>query len=411
MRGALFNAMTPGWTRDGEWISFPSMSSTARAITLLERLVGIDTTSALSNVPLIEFVRAELAALGVEARVMMEGDKANLHAIIGPRVAGGIALSAHVDCVPVEGQAWLADPFQLRRQDGRLIGRGTTDMKGFVACALAMVPAMLAADLVRPFHLCLTHDEETTFRGAERLMDELGHEAPPPALCIVGEPSAMTPIVAHKGYASWDVVITGLSGHSSRADETANALMAAAEAVSWLKAEARHLAAQGRRVEGFLPPYTTVHAGTFHSGTVLNIVPDRAEFTFEIRSVPGDLADDILSRFVTHVESAILPELRAVHPASTMTVSPRSVAPALALDDPHPLRAMTQRASGSNSLGFVSYGTEAGFYQRAGIPTIVCGPGHIAQAHQPEEWIAESQIEACCTFLARLIEDQEHGTR
>jgi acetylornithine deacetylase len=337
---------------------------------------------------------------------MVDDGKANLHAIIGPRVAGGIALSAHVDCVPVEGQDWRADPFVLRRENGRLIGRGACDMKGFTACVLAMVPEMLAAGLARPFHLCLTHDEETTFRGAARLMDELGHDGPPPAFCIVGEPSGMAPIVAHKGYASWNVAITGLSGHSSRADETANALMAAAEAVAWLKAEARHFATRGRRVEGFVPPYTTVQAGTFQSGTVLNSVPDRAEFTFEVRSVPGDAAEDILARFVAHVESVILPELRAVCSTSAMTVTPRAVAPGLALDESHPLLALTQRASGSNSLGFVSYGTEAGFYQRAGLPAIVCGPGHLAQAHQPEDWIAESQIEACCAFLARLVESQ-----
>lgn len=384
----------------------PSMSSIARAIALLERLVGFDTTSARSNAPLIEFVRRELAAHGIESRVMMEGEKANLHAIIGPRVAGGIALSAHVDVVPVEGQDWLADPFLLRREKGRLIGRGSCDMKGFLACVLALVPEMMAADLAHPFHLCLTHDEETTFRGADRLMDELGHDGPPPAFCIVGEPSGMAPIVAHKGYASWDVVFTGLSGDSSRADETANALMAAAEAVAWLKEEARRFATKGRRVEGFVPPYTTVHAGTFHAGTVLNIVPDRAEFTFEIRSVPGDEATEVLARFVAHVESELLPELRAVHPASTMTVTQRAAAPGLDLDESHPLLALVQRASGSNSLGHVSYGTEAGFFQRAGIPSIVCGPGHIAQAHQPEEWIAEAQIEACCKFIARLIEDQ-----
>lgn len=401
--------MTPRMDARPRVDKLASMSSIARAIALLERLVAFDTTSARSNADLIAFVRQELAAQGIESRVMMEGEKANLHAIIGPRVAGGIALSAHVDVVPVEGQAWLADPFVLRREKGHLIGRGACDMKGFLACALAMVPAMLAADLARPFHLCLTHDEETSFRGADRLMDELGHDGPPPALCIVGEPSGMAPIVAHKGYASWNVVFTGLSGHSSRADETANALMAAAEAVAWLKAEARRFATQGRRVAGFAPEYTTVHVGTFHAGTVLNIVPDRAEFTFEVRNVPGDLAEEILARFVAHVESAILPELRAIHPTSAMTVTPRAVAPALDLDESHPLLALAQRASGSNSLGFVSYGTEAGFYQRAGIPAIVCGPGDIAQAHKPEEWIAESQIEACCNFLARLIESQRRG--
>lgn len=373
---------------------------------MLARLVGFDTTSARSNVALMDFVRAELAAHGVESRVMVEEGKANLHAIIGPRVEGGIALSAHVDCVPVDGQDWLADPFTLREDGEKLIGRGSTDMKGFLACILAMLPEFTGADLARPFHLCLTHDEETSFRGAARLMDELAHEAPPPAFCIVGEPSSMAPVIAHKGYASWDVVFTGLSGHSSRAHETANALMAAAEAVAWLKAEARHFLREGRRVEGFEPPYTTIHAGTFHSGTVLNIVPDRAAFTFEIRAVPGDDSDAILARFVAHVEGAILPELRAVYPASEMRLSVRAAAPPLGLAEAHPLVLLAQRASGRNAAGFVSYGTEAGYYQRAGIPAIVCGPGDIAQAHQPEEFITTAQLLACCDFLGRLIERQ-----
>lgn len=373
---------------------------------MLARLVGFDTTSARSNVALMDFVRAELAAHGVESRVMIEDGKANLHAIIGPRVEGGIALSAHVDCVPVEGQDWLADPFTLREDGEKLIGRGSTDMKGFLACILAMLPEMTAAPLARPFHLCLTHDEETSFRGAARLMDELAHDAPPPAFCIVGEPSSMAPVIAHKGYASWDVVFTGLSGHSSRAHETANALMAAAEAIAWLKAEARHFIREGRRVEGFEPPYTTIHAGTFHSGTVLNIVPDRAEFTFEIRAVPGDDSDAILARFVAHVESIILPELRAVYPASEMQLRVRAAAPPLGLAEAHPLVLLAQRASGRNAAGFVSYGTEAGYYQRAGIPAIVCGPGDIAQAHQPEEFITTAQLLACCDFLGRLIERQ-----
>ena len=382
------------------------MTSIGQIQTMLTRLVGFDTTSARSNVPLIEFVRAELEAHGIESRVMIEAGKANLHAIIGPRVEGGIALSAHVDCVPADGQAWLADPFTLRDDGENLIGRGSTDMKGFVACILAMLPEFTAAHLARPFHLCLTHDEETSFRGAARLMDVLDRYAPPPAFCIVGEPSGMAPVIAHKGYASWDVIFTGLSGHSSRAHETANALMAAAEAIAWLKAEARNFSREGRRVEGFEPPYTTVHAGTFHSGTVLNIVPDRAEFTFEIRTVPGDDSNVVLARFVAHVESVILPEMQAVFPACTMELRVRSKAPPLGIAEAHPLVLLAQRASGRNAAGFVSYGTEAGYFQRAGIPAIVCGPGDIAQAHQPEEFIAKSQLLACCDFLGRLIERQ-----
>ena len=372
----------------------------------LARLVGFDTTSARSNAELIEWVRSELESHGVESRVSMEKGKANLHAIIGPRIEGGIALSAHVDCVPVEGQEWLADPFVLRVDGARLIGRGTTDMKGFVACILAMLPAMVDAHLARPFHICLTHDEEVSFRGAARLMPELDRYAPPPAFAIIGEPSSMAPVIAHKGYASWDVVFTGLSGHSSRAHETANALMAAAEAIAWLKAEARDFIREGRRVEGFEPPYTTLHAGTFHSGTVLNIVPDRAEFTFEIRTVSGDDAQAILARFVAHVESVILPDLRTTFPGCEMRLSVRSWAPPLGLAEAHPLVLLAQRASGRNAAGFVSYGTEAGYFQAAGIPAIVCGPGDIAQAHQPEEFIEADQLLACCDFIGRLIEQQ-----
>jgi acetylornithine deacetylase len=382
------------------------MSSMQRATDLLARLVAFDTTSAKSNAPLIAWVAETLRAEGVEARVMEQGGKANLHARIGPPAPGGIALSAHTDCVPVEGQEWKADPFTLRRENGRLIGRGSSDMKGFLACVLAMVPAMQKAPLARPFHICLTHDEETNFSGAARLMGELGGLGPRPAWCVVGEPTGMAPVIAHKGYASWDVEFTGLSGHSSRTHETANALMAAAEAVAWLKNEARRFAREGRRVEGFAPPHTTVHAGTFHSGTVLNIVPDRAAFTFEVRAVPGDDAAEVLARFVAHVEAAILPEMRAVFPAATMKLRARADAPPLGLASDHPLLLATIRASGRNAAGSVSYGTEAGFYERAGIPAIVCGPGHIEQAHQPEEWIAESELAACCDFLARLIERQ-----
>jgi acetylornithine deacetylase len=372
----------------------------------LARLVGFDTTSRNTNLPLLRWAEAELARHGVTARLMERDGKANLHAIIGPPVAGGIALSAHVDCVPVEAQAWTSDPFTLRRDGGRLYGRGTTDMKGFVACMLAMVPEFVAAPLARPIHLCLTHDEETTFEGAERLMPELAHDAPPPAWCVVGEPTSMRPVIAHKGYASWDVTVTGLSGHSSRTDATANALMAAAEAVAWLAAEHRRFVAEGRRVEGFEPPHTTVHAGTFHSGTVLNIVPDRADFTFEVRTVPGDDAREVLARFQAMLEGEIMPRLHATHPGAGFEIRRRAFAPALGLPETHPLTLATQRLTGRNSAARVSYGTEAGYFEAAGIAAIVCGPGDIAQAHQPDEFIEESELESCLGFLRRLAERQ-----
>jgi acetylornithine deacetylase len=376
------------------------------AVALLGQLVSFDTTSRNSNLPLIRWVEAWLAARGVESHVMLDtaGEKANLHAVVGPRVPGGVALSAHVDCVPVEGQAWRADPFTLRREDGRLIGRGTADMKGFAACAIAMLPRLAAMALQRPVHLCLTHDEETTAAGARALVPRLGEGQPPPGLCIVGEPTGMAPVIGQKSYASWDVTVTGLSGHSSRTTETANALQAAAEGVAWLAARARAFAGEGRRAAGFEPPWTTVHVGTFHAGTILNIVPDRADFTFEVRGIPGDDAGAVLAGLQAFMESEVLPALRAVAPDAHMVVRERSALPAFDLAEDAPLALLVQRLTGCNHVARVSYGTEAGFFHAAEIATIVCGPGHIAQAHQPEEWVAESEMAACIDFLGRLAD-------
>ncbi len=382
------------------------MAQLEDAVGLLARLVAFDTTSRNSNLDLIHFVRAELEAHGIPCQVRPDesGRKANLHAVVGPAVAGGIALSGHVDCVPVEGQDWLADPFTLRRAAGRLTARGACDMKGFVACMLVAAGAAARRELARPLHLLITFDEETTFAGARQMAASMPTDAPLPAMCVVGEPTSMAPVIAHKGYASWDARVTGLSGHSSRQDSTANALHAAAEAVAWIAARARAFASTGRRDPGFTPPHTTVHAGTFQAGTVLNIVPDLATFTFEVRSVPGDDPLAVLAALRDHLETTVMPPLRAVHPACVATFTERAFAPALALAEDHALTLLTQRITGRNSAGRVSYGTEAGFYQGIGIPTIVCGPGDIAQAHQPEEWLPEADLATCLHYLGRLTE-------
>jgi acetylornithine deacetylase len=217
----------------------------------------------------------------------------------------------------------------------------------------------------------------------------------------------MTPVVAHKGYASWDVTVTGRAGHSSQTHRTANALEAAAEAVAWLKRAARRFAAQrresgGRSGAGFEPPWTTVHTGTFWAGTILNIVPDRAEFTFEVRSIPGDSAEALLAELKAFLEAEVLPGLRAGAPEAGFRFAPRCLGPALDLPEEHELATLVKRLAGRNDVAKVSYGTEAGIFQQAGIPTIVCGPGEVAQAHQPDEWIAESEIAACMGFLRRL---------
>jgi acetylornithine deacetylase len=373
---------------------------------MLERLVGFDTTSRNSNLALIGYVRDYLDAHGVPYRVSTDatGQKANLHAIIGPQGPGGLALSGHVDTVPVDGQAWTSDPFALRRQDSRLYARGTSDMKGFVAAFLAAVPDFKARPLARPLHLFVSYDEETGCQGAQRLIQDLDASGLRPALCVVGEPSGMQPILAHKGKISLNVSVRGLPGHSSEPAKGVNAVHAAAEAIAWVAREQRRLAAEGPFEEGFDPPHTTIHVGTVTGGTILNIIPEHAAFTMEWRPIPGDSAQAHMARMQAYIAREIEPAMRAVHPACGFVYDVAMEMAAMGLPPDHPLAAAVKQVTGSNSTGKVSYGTEGGFYQAAGIPTIVCGPGHIAQAHQPDEWIAESELDACDRFIRRLAD-------
>ena len=372
---------------------------------ILARLVAFDTTSRNSNLALIEYARAYLAEQGIEARVSLDpsGRKANLHALVGPAVAGGIALSGHVDTVPVDGQAWTGDPFTLREAEGRLVARGAADMKGFVACMLAAVPRLKAMRLARPVHLFVTHDEETTMEGARRLVAELD-AVPRPACCVVGEPTLLQPVLAHKGKLSLRVLVRGKPGHSSEPGKGVNAVQAAGEAVAWVADEARNRVRIGPFDTRFDPPYTTIHVGTIAGGTILNIIPEHAEFTMEWRGIPADDVEAEFARLRAHVAAAIEPAMRAVDPACGFSYEVIDTIPGLALPERDPLVAMVQQASGSNSVGAVSYGTEGGLYEQADIPTIVCGPGAIAQAHQPDEWIAASQLLACDAFIDRLAE-------
>jgi acetylornithine deacetylase len=385
----------------------PARYSTAE---MLDRLVSFDTTSRNSNLPLIDFVRGYLDAHEVPYRLAFDetGEKASLHAIVGPREPGGLALSGHVDTVPVEGQAWTGDPFALRRQSGpegeRLVARGTADMKGFVAAALAAVPDLKARGLARPAHLLITYDEETTCNGARRLIEDLQESGLRPDLCLVGEPSGMKPILAHKGRMAMRVRVRGVPGHSSQPAYGVNAIQAAARAIAHIDAEARRFAAEGPFVEGFDPPHTTVHVGTFQGGSILNIIPEEAAFTMEWRTVPGDDFFAEVDRLRAHVAATIEPEMHAVAPESGFTFEEIAWIPALALPADHKLAAEVRHLTGSNSAGAVSYGTEGGLYQDAGIATIICGPGHVAQAHRPDEWVALSELDACDAFIRRLAE-------
>jgi acetylornithine deacetylase len=371
---------------------------------LLERLVSFDTTSRNSNLALIGFIRDYLDQFGVTYRVSTSAaaDKANLHAVIGPHGSGGLAFSGHVDTVPVDGQAWTGDPFALRQRDGKLYARGSCDMKGFVAACLAAVPDFQALPLTRPLHLFISYDEEVGCNGAKRLIEDLDESGLRPELCVVGEPSGMKPILAHKGKLNVNVTVRGLTGHSSDPAKGVNAVQAAGEAIAWVAGEARRLAAEGPFEDGFDPPHTTIHVGTMEGGTILNIIPERAAFTMEWRPIPGDSPYRHLERMKACIAETIEPAMKAVNPACGFGYEIALEMPGMALPPDHALTTVVKQVAGSNSAGKVAYGTEGGFFQNAGIPTIICGPGHIAQAHQPDEWIAESELEACDRFIRQL---------
>jgi acetylornithine deacetylase len=387
-------------------MSAPSTAPRLSTTELLARLVSFDTTSRNSNLPLMAYVREYLDAHDVPYRVSADatGEKANIHAIIGPQQPGGVALSGHVDTVPVDGQAWSADPFTLRRSDGRLYARGSADMKGFVSACLAAVPEMKARNLSRPLHLFISYDEEVGCQGAKRLIEDLDESGLKPALCVVGEPSGMQPILAHKGKLNLRVAVRGVPGHSSEPDKGVNAIQAAGEAIAYVAAEARRLAKEGPFEDGFDPPHTTIHVGTIRGGTILNIIPDRCEFVMEWRGIPGDEPMRHVERLRQFVAANIEPAMHAVNRNTGFEYDVLIQMPGLSLAPHHELTAIVKQLTGSNSTGKVSYGTEGGYYQGAEIPTIVCGPGHIAQAHQPDEWIAQEQLDACDAFIRRLAD-------
>lgn len=377
-------------------------------VRILETLVAFDTTSRNSNLALIDWVRAYLDRHGVGYRLSHDtsGRKANLHAVIGPPVEGGLALSGHVDTVPVDGQRWTSDPFRLHAQDGRLQARGAADMKGFVASCLAAVPHLVRLQLQRPVHLFISYNEEVDCEGARVLLDDIAQrqESPRPALCVVGEPSGMVPIIAHKGRLSVRVTARGRPGHSSQPGHGVNAIHACGEAIAWIASESRRLEASGRREAGFEPEHSTLQAGLIEGGAILNIIPERCGFEMEWRTIPGDDALAELERMSRHLAGSTERWMRAVDPQAGFSVEVVHDLPPLALPPSHPLLALVQQASGANRHGKVSYGTEAGLYQEAGIASIVCGPGHIAQAHQPDEWIARDQLDSCDRFLRRLAD-------
>jgi len=372
---------------------------------MIGRLVSFPTVSRESNMALIDFVREHLRPLGADVRLTFDDErrKANLFATLGPPGRGGLVLSGHTDVVPVEGQAWESDPFVATEKNGRLYGRGTSDMKSFIAVALALLPQYVPR-LQKPLHLALSYDEEVGCIGVGRLIEDLARAGVQPSGCVVGEPTLMTPVIAHKGKRSYRCAVRGLAAHSAYAPMAVNAVEAAAEAVAYLKGMARRLRDSGPYDRGFDVAHTTVHTGVIRGGTALNIVPHDCSFDFEVRHLPGDDPAALLAEFRRYVRERIEPEMQAIEPRAGFDIVQMSEIPALDTSAETGIVALVHELTGTADVGKVSYGTEASQFQRAGIPSVVCGPGSIDQAHKPNEYVDLAQVQACEGFLRRLME-------
>lgn len=383
----------------------PAGALTTEAI--LARLVGFNTISDRSNLELLDWVETYLHSHGVTAQRFYDasGTKASLHAVIGPRdVTGGVVLSGHTDVVPVEGQHWDSDPFVLHGDEDALFGRGSCDMKGFVATVLSRVPHFVAAPLKAPIHLAFSYDEEVGCLGVYDMAKAIAAETARPGLCVVGEPTLMKTITGHKGIWELNCTVKGLEAHSSQAPYAVNAVEAAAELVTFVRTVAKRIASEGPFNKQFDPPFTTMQAGMFHGGTAVNIVPNRCEVAFDIRPLPGFDAGAVIEEIRQHAFRVIEPRMKDIDPATGFEFRLSSQVAAFDIDADHTAVAAVQALSGANDTAKVSFATEAGIFNDLGIPTVVCGPGSIDQAHKPNEFIARSQLRQCEVFLNRLTE-------
>ncbi|HEX6957426.1 MAG TPA: acetylornithine deacetylase [Ferrovibrio sp.] len=382
------------------------------ALAMVRQLIEMPTVSRDSNLELIHWIRDHLKSLGVESKLVHDatGKKANLYATLGPQDKPGVMLSGHTDVVPIDGQEWDTDPFKLTEKDGKLYGRGTSDMKSFVAVALSYAPKFLAQTLDTPIHYAFTYDEEVGCLGAKRLIEILRDMPVLPKACIVGEPTEMQVIGQHKGKKSWRVDVRGFECHSSLIHLGANAVEAAAELIAFIKQLARKKRDNGPFDNEFAPAYTSLHTGTVHGGTALNIVPKDCSFLWEIRYLPQDDVDALYAEVEAYARTKLEPELKAIDPACGFTFTQISEFPGLATEDGAGVVELAKALTGANRIRKVSFGTEAGLFSELGIPTVVCGPGSIEQAHKPNEFIALEQIGLCEAFMGRLLERVKQGS-
>ena len=376
---------------------------------LIRTLVGFPTVSRDSNLALLDWVRDYLARHGVESTYTWndERTKANLWATLPARdgnvTTGGVVLSGHTDVVPIDGQPWQTDPFEAVVRGDKVHGRGVTDMKSFSATGLAMVPEFLRRGLKRPVHFALSYDEEVGCIGVRRLIADVAAKRVRPMGCIIGEPTGMRLVLAHKGKRSWRGHVRGHEAHSSLTPRGVNAVQIACEIVAYIGARAREFRDRGHRDEAYDVPFTTAHVGVIRGGTAVNIVPRDCWFDFEIRHLPND-DPEAFGNDVQAFARRYLDEMHAVHPDTHIRFDLLSVLPGMDTADGSEIAALAHACNGEADVGKVSFGTEASLFQGSDMPSVICGPGHIEQAHQPDEWVAIDQLAHCEAFMRRLAD-------
>lgn len=373
----------------------------------LERLIAFDTTSRNSNLDLIESVREGLAGHGVRADVIAspDGRKANLFATLPAadgRADGGIILSGHTDVVPVDGQDWHSDPFRIDERDGKLYARGSADMKGFIATSLALVPEFLAMPRKKPLHLAFSYDEEVGCVGAPVMLAELKQRGLRADGCVVGEPTGMQVVVAHKGINLFRCRVHGRAAHSSLTPRGCNAIEYAARLICRIRDIADHYRAHGPYDEYFDVPFTTLTTNQIQGGIAVNTIPELCEFQYEFRNLPGMSVDGIRAQVEQYVRDELLPRMRQEYADADIDITASASAPGMETAEQEAIIELVRALTDDRETRKVAYGTEGGLFQQAGIPTVICGPGHIEHAHKPDEFVALDQLAACESFLRKL---------
>lgn len=375
------------------------------SLEMIRRLVAFDTTSRNSNLDLIAFVQNYLDGFGIKSQLIKDatGNKANLYATIGPDDRAGYALSGHTDVVPIDGQDWASDPWAVKEADGKLYGRGVTDMKGFLAVVLGAVPELSKRKLSTPVHLLFSYDEEVGCLGVRRALEVIKDFPVKPKGCVIGEPTSMKVAIAHKGKKSVRCHVHGLECHSSLAPQGVNAVEYAAEVVGYLKRMGRRFAKEGPFDPDYDVPHTTVHTGIVKGGTALNIVPKDCSFDFEFRYLPAQKPDDLFGEVKRFAEEELMKEMRAINGETGFSWEPISAFPGLDTAEDAEITVIAKALTQANDTIKIAFGTEGGLIQQIDIPTVICGPGSIEQAHKPNEWVTLDQIAQCEAFLERLV--------